>query len=138
MPWRRELRAALADIADGCLSPLELRYLREVERCHRLPRGDRQAVRARPGGRWYDDVAYHRFGTRVELDGLAAHAGEARGRDARRDNAAAESGEVVLRYGWGDVVDRPCSVAVQVAAVLSRHGWTGRAVPCSRPHCVIR
>jgi len=53
--WRAEIRAALGHIAAGCHSPLELRYLREVERCHRLPRGERQVVRLRPGGggRWY-------------------------------------------------------------------------------------
>ena len=54
--WRRELAAALGDVADGCHSMLEMRYLRRVERPHGLPRAYRQVARVRRGGRWYDDV----------------------------------------------------------------------------------
>ncbi len=71
--WRGELRAALDDVASGCHSLLELRYLRDVERRHGLPAGERQAVRPRRGGRWYDDVHYRGYHVRVELDGRAAH-----------------------------------------------------------------
>lgn len=138
MRWRRELRAALSDIDAGCHSLLELRYLCDVEREHRLPAAKRQVARLRDGGRWYDDVHYWSFGVRVELDGRAAHPTESRWRDARRDNAAVADGDTVLRYGWADVVDRPCMVAAQVAAVLRRTGWTGRPVPCARPHCALR
>lgn len=41
--WRRELLAALGDVAAGAESLLELRYLRHVERAHGLPVGERQA-----------------------------------------------------------------------------------------------
>ena len=109
---------------------LELRYARQVERAHRLPRGCRQRRR----GSWYDDVAYTAFGVMVELDGRAAHAGERMFRDHRRDNAAVLSGAKVLRYGFADVTRRPCVIAGEVAAVLLAGGWSGRPRPC-RPEC---
>ena len=48
--WRRILCAALDDVALGCHSLLELRYLRDVERAHNLPVGllDRQTEALRP------------------------------------------------------------------------------------------
>lgn len=128
--WRRELLAALDDVADGCHSLLELRYLRDVERRHRLPAGRRQATRPRGGGRWYDDVRYPGYATLVELDGRAAHPEESGRRDRLRDNAAALDGFAVLRYGPPEILDRPCETARQVASALRRHGWTGRPVPC--------
>jgi hypothetical protein len=130
--WRRELRAILGDVRAGVHSPLELRYLRSVERAHGLPRGDRQADRARAGGRYYDDVRYAAFGVLVELDGRLGHLDDMRFRDLRRDNAAVESGAVVLRYGWADVTHRPCTVAAQVATVLRARGWLGQLRPCGR------
>jgi very-short-patch-repair endonuclease len=129
--WGRELLAALTDVDSGCHSLLELRYLRDVERAHGLPPGQRQAVRQRSGGRWYDDVYYARFHTRVELDGRVAHPDESRWHDARRDNAAAVHGDMVLRYGWVDVVERPCRTAAEVAATLVRSGWIGRPTLCA-------
>jgi hypothetical protein len=134
--WRDGLTAALADVALGCHSVLELRYLRDVERAHDLPAGERQAVRQRAGGRWYDDVHYAGYRTRVELDGRVAHPDETRFRDLRRDNAAVADGDVVLRYGWVDVAGRPCQCAAQVASVLHRNGWAGAPRRCG-PRCVI-
>ncbi|MFK3981989.1 hypothetical protein ACI2K4_16630 [Micromonospora sp. NPDC050397] len=136
MRWRTELLAALADDAGGCHSLLELRYLRDVERAHGLPPGVRQAVRPRRGGRWYDDVSYRDYRTRVELDGRAAHPAERRWQDARRDNAAAAEGETTLRYGWTDVTRSPCTTADQVAQVLRRHGWLTPPRRCG-PSCMI-
>lgn len=134
--WRTELLAALDDTADGCHSLLELRYLRDVERAHGLPTGVRQAVRPRRGGRWYDDVAYDAWRTRVELDGRAAHPPDRRWRDTHRDNAAAAVGETTLRYGWTDVTRTPCATAHQVAQVLRHHGWPSQPRPCG-PNCPI-
>lgn len=132
--WRAELTSALDDVAQGCHSILELRWARDVERRHGLPPGERQAVRGRRGGRWYDDVHYPRYRTRVELDGRVAHPDERRFRDLRRDNAAVAAGDVVLRYGWPDVSGDPCACAVQAAAVLRARGWAGKLRPC-RPGC---
>jgi very-short-patch-repair endonuclease len=130
--WRGELLAALSDVANGAHSSLELRYLRDVERVHRLPTGSRQYTVVRSGGRFYDDVRYPDFGVTVELDGRAAHADEVRWRDMRRDNASVVAGRRVLRYGWADVAGRPCEVAAQVAAVLGAAGWRGAPRPCRR------
>jgi putative AbiEi antitoxin of type IV toxin-antitoxin system len=46
-PHRRLLRDLLTDVADGAHSPLELRYVRDVERPHDLPRGDPAELTAR-------------------------------------------------------------------------------------------
>jgi very-short-patch-repair endonuclease len=134
--WRAELVAALRDVEAGCHSLLELRYLRDVERRHGLPVAARQVVMIRRGGRWYDDVRYAEYHTRVELDGRAAHPDQARWRDARRDNAAVVEGDTVLRYGWTDVAESSCALAAQVGTILRRNGWTGSPRPCG-PDCVI-
>ncbi|MDW5328967.1 type IV toxin-antitoxin system AbiEi family antitoxin domain-containing protein [Plantactinospora sp. KLBMP9567] len=136
MRWRPELLTALADVATGCHSWLELRYLRKVERPHGLPRGVRQQARTRRGGRWYDDVRYADHATVVELDGCAAHPEASRARDRRRDNAAIVDGLNVLRYGSADVIERPCETAVQIASTLRRHGWTGPVNRCG-PSCRV-
>jgi len=128
--WRRELASALRDVAAGCHSLLELRYRRNVERSHGLPAGMRQRRREN----WYDDVAYDEYGVNVELDGRRAHPESARFRDHRRDNAAVVAGERVLRYGYADVVERPCTVAREVATVLRDAGWRGRTRRCG-PGC---
>jgi very-short-patch-repair endonuclease len=134
--WRAEVVDALTDVAAGCHSLLELRYLRGVERRHALPAGVRQRARPRGGGRWYDDVCYQDYATLVELDGQAAHPAGLRWRDHRRDNAGVAEGMDVLRYGPADVTDRPCEVAAQVACVLRRNGWPGTPTPCG-PHCPV-
>lgn len=134
--WRAELLAAVADVGAGAQSPLELRYLRGVERAHGLPRGSRQRAVLRSGGKFYDDVRYEPFGVVVELDGRAAHPDEARWRDMRRDNVSVLDGRRVLRYGWADVAAQPCEVAAQVAQSLRLAGWRGAPHPCA-PTCLM-
>jgi len=128
-PRRRLLTDLLADVDAGVRSPLERRYLQFVERAHGLPAAARQAS---PSGRFEVDAWYAAFRTVVELDGRSYHQGAARFRDYARDNRHVEMGLVTLRLGWGDVVDTPCAVARQVAAVLARHGWSGRPHDCPR------
>jgi hypothetical protein len=123
--WRRELAETLTPDADGAHSLLEHRYLRDVERRHGLPRGRRQAQVKRAARTEYRDVLYEGYGVAVELDGKAAHPGDRRWPDIRRDNAAAADGVITLRYGWLDVSEHPCLVAAQVAQVLQRRGATG-------------
>jgi very-short-patch-repair endonuclease len=135
--WRRELEEALDDIAGGCRSLLEIRYLRDVERAHGLPAGKRQARQVRLGGNIYDDVNYVEYGTVVELDGRLAHPASASHRDLCRDNVAAVRGDVVLHFGWSDVSNVPCRVAKQVEALLADRGWTGVATRCRRNDCMI-
>jgi hypothetical protein len=135
--WRSELVAALGDIEAGCQSPLEIRYLRRVERPHGLPASSRQVQQRRFAGHIYDDVNYRLFGVVVELDGRVAHPAESRFCDLERDNVAGARGDVVLHYGWADVSTRPCEVAWQVAEVLRARGWSGRPTPCRHLACKI-
>jgi len=135
--WRRELAIALDDIADGAHSILELRYIRRVERPHRLPRPQRQALAVSGGLTRYRDALYADFGVAVETDGRVAHPLEERWRDHHRDNAAIVDGLVTLRYSWTDVTERSCMVAAEVARALRRHGWLGAPRPCS-PACPVR
>ena len=134
--WRTELLAAVTDVGAGAHSPLEVRYLRDVERAHGLPRGSRQyVVVGAAGRRFYDDVCYVDHGVVVELDGRAHHPDEARWRDMGRDNASVLDGRRVLRFGWADVAATPCAVATQVATLLAVAGWRGALRPCRRPTC---
>lgn len=135
--WRALLMAGLGDLAQGCHSLIELRYLRTVEQAHRLPTSARQARREDAGPARYDDVRYREFTTRVELDGRVAHPEHERWRDMRRDNAAVTQGDRVLRYGFGEVSAAPCQVAVQVVMVLRAGGWTGQPRQCHRSDCAI-
>jgi len=135
--WRTELAAALDDIADGAHSVLELRYLRRVERPHRLPRAQRQVRVVRGRRTEYRDALYPEYGVAVETDGQIAHPLAARWQDQHRDNAATATGINTLRYGWTDITQRPCEVAAEVAAVLRLRGWTGMPRPCG-PTCPIR
>jgi len=128
MRWRREIEHACADVAKGCHSVLELRYLRDVERAHGLPEADRQTTVGDAGQRSYDDVRYREFEVAVELDGRRYHPDERR--DEVRDNARAATGLSVLRYDWAAVTIRPCSVAREVAHALAARGWSGTPKRC--------
>jgi hypothetical protein len=133
--WRSEILLALGEVADGVHSPLEFRYLRDVERAHGLPAGKRQ-VHAVQGGRGiYRDVIYRKYGVVVELDGQASHPAERRLQDKRRDNATAARGAITLRYGWADVTERRCATAAEVGETLSGRGWPGPLRRCR--HCRV-
>lgn len=131
--YRRDLRPVLQDVAAGSHSLLELRYLREVERRHGLPRGRRQ----RGVDHEFTDVAYEGFGLVVELDGRFHLRPDRRWKDLARDNRATLRFEATLRFGWHDLQSRPCEAAAQVLAVLRRQSPTLPATPCS-PHCPVR
>jgi hypothetical protein len=123
----------LADVAEGAESPLELRYLRTVERPHGLPRGERQNSRA--GLRYTRDVLYGEFGLLMELDGRDGHSDVGRFRDMNRENRHALRDELTLLFGWFDVTARACSVALQVFTVLNRRGYENpfrRCLTCLR------
>ncbi|HEY7265457.1 MAG TPA: type IV toxin-antitoxin system AbiEi family antitoxin domain-containing protein [Trebonia sp.] len=128
--WRRDLTDAVTEVRTGVHSPLELRYLRDVERKHGLPRADRQAVTMRGGARQYADIRYAQYGVVVELDGIMAHPAESRKYDSRRDNANTLDGFQTLRYGWVPVAYHACNVAREVADLLGKHGWRGSPRPC--------
>lgn len=130
---RAALRSILADVAEGTHSLLELRYLRDVERAHGLPRGRRQ--RGVDGE--YTDVAYEPYELVVELDGRFHFAPRQRWRDLDRDNRAALRSETTLRYGWLDITSRPCAAALQVLQVMRRSDPSLSARPCG-PSCPVR
>jgi hypothetical protein len=130
--WRAEITEALGDVAAGAHSPLEYRYVRDVERAHGLPAADRQARADHRGHDIYRDAQYRRYRLIVELDGRANHPDEQRWSDQRRDNAAAAEGVVTLRYGWTDVTERACQTAREVGTALARRGWPGPLRRCGR------
>ena len=128
-PHRRLLHNLLADVADGVESPIELRYLRDVERAHGLPR----AARQRRSLRHRSDVDYGEYLVLVELDGRAGHEGTGRFRDMRRDNRfALVLGQLTLRYGWHDLTVSPCAVAFEVFSALELRGFGGAFRRCAR------
>ena len=117
-------------------SPLEYRYVHNVERPHGLPAAQRQALISRWPRRQYLDNLYQEFGIGVELDGQASHPTEERWQDIGRDNALAADGILVLRYGWGDVHNRPCQVAIQIGGTAAKRGWSGVLRRCG-PTCPV-
>ncbi len=137
LPRRRLLLELMDVVADGVESPLEMRYHRDVERRHGLPRSLRQGWE-RLDGRWIRaDVRYPGLGVRVELDGRLAHPGGRTDADTWRDNAVVIAhGELTLRYRWRHVAGGPCATAVQVAGALRSRAWAGEPFPCG-PGCAV-
>jgi hypothetical protein len=134
---RELLTDVLCEVMTGVQSALERVYLRDVERAHGLPRGERNAAEGDAARRRYRDVRYRKYGLIVELDGKAAHPVELRDRDDLRDNEVVEvEGSATLRYGWTAVSDRACETAAQVSRLLHSGGWRGPALPCG-PGCPI-
>ncbi|MGW6279361.1 hypothetical protein [Kribbella sp. NPDC055071] len=136
LPKRRLLRRILVDAAEGVHSFLEHVYRRRVEHAHGLPRARRQVRAVTEGSVVYRDAEYWPYDVIVELDGQAGHADLInRWRDMTRDNAAATSGKVTLRFGY-QLVGNPCLAASQVATTLRRRGWPGHPHPCA-PACPV-
>jgi hypothetical protein len=107
-----------------------MRFLHDVERPHGLPRGDRQ--QSRRGLPYASDVGYDDYQLLVELDGRKGHECVGLFRDMKRDNQFALIEWITLRYGWFDVVHRPCVIAFEIAAALVARGWTGLPTRCFR------
>ena len=130
--WRRIIGEALPDLQAGAQSVLELRDA-AMRRKHGLPLGRRQKRRLEDGTE-YLDVYIDEWAMHVELDGRLGH-DRAREiwRDMRRDNRSVVAAARHLRYGWADMVDRECEVALQQAIVLRQQGWHGRFRRC--PQC---
>lgn len=129
-PRRRLLLETLDVVGAGAMSPLETRYLRDVERAHALPTPLRQAS---PTGEYRTDAWYPDFGVIIELDGAAYHRGPARTTDLERDSLHLAKGIVTLRVTWRMVTTTPCDLATTIAAILARNGWSGALTRC--PHC---
>ena len=136
--WRAWLADALEDSREGVNSPLELRYVRDVERAHGLPEAQRQARRTLGGRTHYKDNWYAEYRVAVEIDGPAYHQGDRAAADKDRDNLnlAADAAQT-FRFGPVGVTERACESAALVAATLRRNGWTGIPHPCHRPGCTV-
>lgn len=104
------------DVASGATSNLEVRYVRQVERAHRLPTAERQFIVPETGHR--ADFAYPRHRRLIETDGLAYHQGEAAERDARIDAEHAAAGWSTIRLTWTQVAGTPCLAARTVADAI--------------------
>ncbi len=129
--WRQVVLDALPDIDAGAHSPLEMKDV-AIRRRHGLPLGTRQAKRLTDGTE-YLDVLIEGYQLHVELDGRLGHdRTRERWRDMRRDNRSELAGMRHLRFGWADVVDRPCEVAAQQAQILQQQGWPGPFKRCSK------
>jgi len=125
------LEDILRDVADGTCSVLEHAYLDRVERPPGLPVGRRQAVPASDGRAMFRDVEYDTPPLVVELDGRLFHDDTASwDRDLERDLDAAIEVKDTIRLGSGQVLERGCSTAVKVGAVLQARGWTGTPRVC--------
>lgn len=125
-PRRDVVRGILGDVGEGALSVLELMWLRDVERAHGLPCGERQS-RSREG---YRDIRYGRLV--VELDGRLGHAGSGGFRDMDRDNVHVLQGETTMRFGFHDTDTRPCACAAMVAAAMRMMGHSVDWQSCGR------
>jgi len=118
--WRTDVLDALTEVRAGVQSPLERRYLRDVERAHRLPDSERQVKTVRGTEVRFHHVRYVDYGVGVELDGVRWHTADTHDRDVARDNTSLLDDVWPLRYGWSHVAYHPCEVAHQVWTLLVR------------------
>lgn len=137
--WRAPLSEALAETEEGIMSPLERRYVRDVERAHGLPAARRQACIATPNGVRYLDNYYEAFRLCVELDGQASHPPEQKWRDADRDsdNLLREDIQTV-RFGFLHVTTRRCETAAKLATLFIRRGWDTAGLRACGPGCAVQ
>jgi hypothetical protein len=127
---RALLIEVLTDVAAGTRSVLERRYLRDVERAHGLPAGQRQLRQRTASGLVCRDVRYGDQRTLVELDGAFGHRDTSdRWADLQRDLDASLSDHVTLRPGWAQALGH-CRLAGIVGQVLRQRGWQERVRPC--------
>lgn len=130
LPRRALLSEVLADVEAGTRSVLEQRYLRDVERAHGLPEGERQLRQDTVSGIVQRDIRYADQRTLVELDGAFGHRDAVdKWADLQRDLDAVVGDHLTLRPGWAQVLE-PCRLAGLVSTVLRHRGWTGRPRAC--------
>lgn len=125
---RKLIDQALTMASEGSESLLEERFIK-LARSHGLPPLRQQASLL---ASTRCDVLFEAYGVVVELDGRLGHLGRGAFRDAERDNAHVLAGRTTLRFGWYDVVHRPCHVSSLVAEVLKARGWQGNVRRCRR------
>lgn len=131
---RQLILGMLSDLRDGANSVLERGYLRNVERAHGLPRGERRQRSRSTGTRTDQDVRYEKYGLLVELDGRHVHDNAASwDADARRDLAELVVAEMATaRMTYGLVFNEACGTARQLEVYFRRKGWSGEFIRCPR------
>lgn len=131
----RVVGEVLGLIGAGAESAAEVRYIRDVEVAHGLPRGVSQ--QPAPGHR-FRDRTYDEYRLIVEIDGRLGHSGWAgRQKDSRRDRKAAATGRLTVRGTWLDVAGEPCEFADDLGQIFRGRGWSGAPAPCG-PDCGLR
>jgi very-short-patch-repair endonuclease len=136
--WRAWLTDALEVSPNGTHSGLELRYTRDVERAHGLPKSQHQARRQIDGKVHFKDNLYAKHKVAVEIDGPAYHQNERVQADKDRDNTNLAVDDVkTFRFGPVAVTERACETAAMVAITLKRNGWEGSPRRCRRPGCTL-
>jgi hypothetical protein len=137
--WRRDITIVLADAADGALSWLERRYVRNVEEPHGLPTAKRQVSIRQGSATKYLDNLYEEYLACVELDGVAAHPQDEQWRDKERDNWNLIYERITtLRFGVQHVRTQEdcCQTAAGIARHLSDKGPPVGS-PCSDRSCPV-
>jgi hypothetical protein len=131
---RALLLRTLDDVEGGSHSVRELQFLRTVRRAG-LPAPVRQAVRRRPGGRYYLDAAWDAYSLHVEVDGLGHLLVGAWAADVDRANelalCAPSATHLRIPGFWLD--ERREHVVDQVRRGLLAGGWS----PASRRDVAI-
>ncbi|GAB3816961.1 hypothetical protein GCM10028820_17100 [Tessaracoccus terricola] len=122
------MREVCEQAGQGVQSVLEWLFHNDVIRRHGLPEGQLQ-VTLISGTR--SDVHFADHGFVVELDGRLGHEEEPF-RDMDRDNRLAIRGILTLRFGWHDILTRPCAVALQIRELLARRGGLQGGHRCGR------
>lgn len=120
------MREMCAEAEQGVQSVLEWLFLKDVVRRHGLPEPALQ-VSLVSGTR--TDAVFEGFTFVVELDGRLGHEEEPF-RDMHRDNRLTARGILTLRFGWDDVIKRPCAVAAQIRELLAIQGWAANGRRC--------
>jgi hypothetical protein len=132
--YSRLLRTALADVAHGAESGVEVLYIRDVERAHGLP----EAVRQSPDGWGRLDNDYEEFGVVVEVDGRLGHElWSDRVKDGQRDRRLLTRSRITTHVFVSDIVLTPCRTAAEVGLILRHRGWGGSPRRCRRSRCGI-
>jgi hypothetical protein len=119
---RAFLRATLADVAGGSQAIGELDLVR-LCRARGLPAPDRQQILRRPGGSYYLDARWTRWGVVAEVDGVGHLMVDQWLADCVRHNQIAIDDEVVLRLPTVGLRLEPDVHLSAVRSALLARGW---------------
>ena len=138
VPGRRELAAALSDVATGTCSALEHLFLVRVVRAHGLPEPTRQVLRVMTERGDRRELPRRRVGGagtggRARRQACSTTTPRQRDRDLQRDLDDVTSGRVAVRLGWGQVSRRACLTARRLEMHPQAEGLGGDVPPL--PDC---